>query len=161
MPAIFDAFHDQWRKRWRRHDQIPHGQWNDHIISFAAKVSYPVGPEPLHIDIDPLRAECPRKKAKAATGLDGASRLDFVQAGPNFLQSIVNLYSRAGDDGCWPVQVMAGSVSSVAKTPTTSTINEYRPITILGFAYRSWASLHARRLFNFASTWVDDGVFGN
>ena len=160
LPEIFEAFHEQWKKRWCRHDDVPHSQWHD-IISFAAKVIPAVSPDPLTLDGDLLRAECHRKKAKAATGLDGASRLDFVQAGPNFLQSILNLYSRAEDDGQWPVQVMAGAVSSLAKTPLASSVNEYRPITIFGFAYRCWASLHARHLLDHASMWVDDGVFGN
>ena len=160
LPEIFDAFHEQWRKRWCRHDNIPHSQWED-IVSFAARVIPPVTPPPLTLDVDLLRAECHKKKAKAATGLDGASRSDFVSAGPVFLQSILNMYARAEDDGSWPVQVMAGAVSSLAKIPDASTVNEFRPITIFGFAYRCWASLHARHLLDFASTWVDDGVFGN
>ena len=160
LPEVFEAFHEQWRKRWCRHDNVPHSQWHD-IVSFAAKVIPPVAPEPLQVDVDLLRAECHRKKPKAATGLDGASRADFVHAGPNFLQSILNMFSRAEEDGSWPVQVMAGAVSSLAKTPMASSVNEYRPITIFGFAYRCWASIHARHLLDFASTWVDDGVFGN
>ena len=160
LPEIFDAFQEQWKKRWCRHDNIPNSQWED-IISFAAKEIPPVTPSPLNISVELLQAECHRKKAKAATGLDGASRADFVSAGPVFLQSILNMYSRAETDGCWPEQVMAGAVSSLAKTPEASSVNEYRPITIFGFAYRCWASLQARHLLDFASTWVDEGVFGN
>ena len=160
LPAIFEAFHEQWKKRWCKHDNVPHSQWED-IISFAAQVIPPVQAPQLALDVDLLRAECHKKKATAATGLDGASRNDFLSAGPVFLQSILNMYSRAEEDGRWPVQVMAGAVSSLAKTPMASTTNEFRPITIFGFSYRCWASLNARHLLDYASTWVDAGVYGN
>ena len=47
------------------------------------------------------------------------------------------------------------------KTPTASTTNEYRPITIFSFAYRCWTSMNARHLLDYASTWVDAGAYGN
>ena len=118
-------------------------------------------PEPFTLSPDLLKAEVHRKKKTAATGLDGVSRKDFIGGGPKFLQSLVSLYDRACTDGQWPAQVLSGSVASLAKTPEAATVNQYRPITIFGFAYRCWASIHARVLLDSADTWADPGIFGN
>ena len=157
---IFQAFHDQWKRRWCKHDAVPLSQWKN-IIDFARRVM-PFRP-PAHLDLSPdlLKAEFHRKKKTAATGLDGASREDFVSAGPNFVRSILSLCTRASTDGCWPSQVLSGSVSSLAKTPHASTVNEFRPITIFSFVYRCWASLQARVLLDSADAWADPGIYGN
>ena len=47
-PEIFDAFHEQWKKRWCKHDNIPNSQWED-IINFAAQVIPPVQPSKLEL----------------------------------------------------------------------------------------------------------------
>ena len=160
LPDIFAAFHVQWKRRWCRHDAVPLSQWED-IINFARQVMPYRPPEPFVLSPDLLKAEIHRKKKTAATGLDGASRADFIGGGPLFLQSLLSLYDRACTDGCWPTQILSGSVASLAKTPDAATVNQYRPITIFGFAYRCWASLHARVLLDAADSWADPGIFGN
>lgn len=160
LPDLFEAFHEQWRKRWCKHDQIPHSQWNQ-ILDFA-KRAFPVLQLPhLQVDSTLLKAEILRKKARSATGLDGVSRVDLVQATPNVLLSLLSCYHRAETDGLWPQQLLAGSVVSLAKTPQASKVNEFRPITIFGLPYRLWSGLHARHALNAADEWVDAGVYGN
>ena len=160
LPAIFDAFHEQWKRRWCKHDDIPNSQWQT-IVDFASRSFKPQTVPSLPLDSALLQAEIHRKKKTAATGLDGASRLDFIHGGPNFLSSIVSMFNRACHDGTWPVQILAGSVASLAKTPSAATVNEYRPITIFGFAYRCWASIHARHLLDWTDTWVHPDIHGN
>ena len=160
LPDLFEAFHEQWRKRWCKHDQIPHSQWNQ-ILDFA-KRAFPVLQLPhLQVDSTLLKAEILRKKARSATGLDGVSRVDLVQATPNVLLSLLSCYHRAETDGLWPQQLLAGSVVSLAKTPQASKVNAFRPITIFGLPYRLWSGLHARHALNAADEWVDAGVYGN
>ena len=160
LPEVFEAFHIQWKKRWCKHDAIPNSQWQD-IVDFASR-AFPQQSAPvLVLDGPLLQAEIHRKKKTAATGLDGASRLDFIHGGPNFLASLVSLFARACRDGTWPCQIMAGSVASLAKTPSAAAVNEYRPITIFGFAYRCWASLHARHLLDWTDSWAHPDIHGN
>ena len=160
LSDVFEAFHEQWKLRWCKHDQVPLSQWQD-IVSFARE-TLPFKPPPKFVvDAPLLRAEIQRKKKTAATGLDGASRTDFLHGGDNFHRSIISMYDRACVDGCWPDQILAGSVSSLAKTVDAETVNQYRPITIFGFAYRCWASLHARFLLDFADSWIHPDIFGN
>ena len=70
---------------------------------------------PLKLTPELIRAEVVSKKKHAATGLDGVSRTDLLQADETLLKSICSLYSRAEADGCWPLQITTGRVASLAK----------------------------------------------
>ena len=112
-----------------KHDQVPLIQWND-IIQFARETMPYKPPPSFCIDVPLLRAEVHRKKKTAATGLDGASRLDYPQSGDKFLGSVISMFDRACDDGCWPAQILAGSVSSLAKTDDAETVILALPIVV-------------------------------
>ena len=160
LEAIFDAYQEQWRQRWCRHDAVPHSQWND-IIAFAKRVMRPCRIPKLHLDANQIQAEIGRKKRSAATGLDGVSKLDLQALSPNVMASYLNLYERAETDGCWPAQITAGKVHSLAKVPEAAVPDQFRPITIFSLAYRLWSSLQARYLLKHAEMWVHPGVHGS
>ena len=160
LAEVFSAFHEQWQQRWCKHDKLPHAHW-DQILEFA-RSQLPRHHVP-HVPVDPdmLRAEAHRKKPTAATGLDGVSRSDILQACPQTLQSLCNLCSRAEATGLWPRQLVAGRVNSLAKTVGAATVNEYRPIVVYSLLYRLWSSLQARRQLDMADSWADPFLFGN
>lgn len=160
LRALFEAFHEQWKKRWCRHDETPFSHWTQ-LLDFAKRVIRPNFVPHLAVDCSLLRAEISRKKKRAATGLDGVSRQDLLQADIATLQSIVNAYRRAEQDGTWPAQLLAGKVHSLAKIEAAEAVGDYRPITIFGLPYRAWSSAQSRFLLQFADSWVDDSVFGN
>eukprot|EP00435_Cladocopium_sp_Y103_P020978 s358_g5.t1 len=160
LDAVFAAFHEQWKKRWCRHDEVPHSRWQQ-LVDFArAHVpSHPTVDVPVSPEL--LRAEVARKKPSAATGLDGVSRSDLLQADNNLLASYCSMYERAGSDGSWPAQVLTGRVASLAKVDTPESTSDYRPITIFSLGYRAFSSLKARALLDWASSWCHPDVFGN
>ena len=157
---VFEAFHSQWKERWCRHDDLPFSHW-DAIIGFARQIMRPIAIPHLEICPDLLLAEVHRKKKRSATGLDGVSRDDLIQADLNTVLSLTGVYRRAELDGCWPSQIVAGKVHSLAKTELAATVSQYRPITIFGLPYRIWSSLQSRHLLQWAESWVDEGVYGN
>eukprot|EP00435_Cladocopium_sp_Y103_P076208 s462_g81.t1 len=160
VDQIFEAFHEQWRARWCKHDGIPHDRWNQ-LIRFA-RDRLPRGFCPM-LDITPalLRAEVAKKKAHAATGLDGVSRLDLLQGHDVVLHGMCSMYQRACQDGLWPAQVAAGRVASLSKVADPQTTNEYRPITVFAMSYRCFSSLHSRALLGWADTWCHPDIYGN
>ena len=160
LRALFDAFHEQWQRRWCRHDGVPFTRWQD-LVDFARRIIRPTFLPHLSVDCALLQAEIHRKKKRAATGLDGVSRNDLVLADQATLASLCNLYRRAEHDGAWPDQLIAGKVHSLAKHESASSVGDYRPITIFGLPYRAWSSIQSRYLLAFADQWVDDSVFGN
>ena len=160
LQDLFEAFHEQWKIRWCRHDHLAFNHW-DQLLGFARRVLSPQSIPPLGIDVPLLRAEVSRKKKRSATGLDGVSRADLLAADDAVFQSLLHAYDRAQTDGEWPAQLLAGKVVSLAKSESASCVGDYRPITVFGLPYRLWSSLQARHLLAHADTWVDDGVFGN
>ena len=160
LKDLFEAFHEQWKLRWCRHDQLAFNHW-DQLLGFARQVLRPHPVAPLSLDVPLLRAEVTRKKRRSATGLDGVSRADLLAADDAVYQSLISAYARAQSDGAWPTQLLAGKVVSLAKSDTASCVGDFRPITIFGLPYRLWSSLQARHLLAQSDGWVDDNVFGN
>ena len=101
------------------------------------------------------------KKPQAATGLDGVSRADLLQVDANVLQSLCNIYCRAGQDGRWPEQIVTGSVASLAKREGACQTQDYRPITVFSMVYRVFSSIQARALLSHAHHWCHADIYGN
>ena len=160
LEDVFAAFHDQWKQRWCRHDHVPFDRW-DQLIAFArAHLPHGLAPETC-ITPDLLRAEAASKKPQAATGLDGVSRADLLQVDANVLQSLCNIYCRAGQDGRWPEQIVTGSVASLAKREGACQTQDYRPITVFSMVYRVFSSIQARALLSHAHHWCHADIYGN
>ena len=160
LEEVFKAFHEQWKKRWCKHDTWPHSHWQN-LVDFARQ-HMPVHPLlPFEISPELVRAEASRKKPTAAVGLDGVSRMDLLEADHNTLQSLCNMFARATSDGSWPTQLTCGKVASLAKVPDARSTNDFRPITVFGLCYRVFSSLHARFLLGAASEWCHVDIHGN
>ena len=160
LDAVFEAFHEQWQKRWCRHDQVPFSSWQQ-LIDFArAKMPQWQIPE-LPITPALLQAEVAFKKPTAAAGLDGVTRKDLQTAGPNMLLSLCNVYTRAAEDGVWPHQTITGKVASLAKVPHPEGTGDYRPITVFSLVYRCFSSLQARHMLSCADDWCHEDIHGN
>ena len=160
LPALFEAFHHQWRQRWCRHDNLPNAHW-DQIVGFAFQVLPRNVLTHVPLDSSTIQAEAFRKKSYAATGLDGISRADVLQACPNTLQSFISMYAGVESSGEWPAQVVAGKVNSLAKVVGASTVGQFRPIVVYSMLYRIWSSVHARTLLSHADQWASPDLYGN
>lgn len=143
LPAVFEAFREQWARRWNRHEGVPLSHWST-LLQFAQD-QLPTGSfEPLRITVPLVRAVTKAKKTKSAVGLDGVGRADVLAMDANQLQSLVNMFNRAHHDGTWPRQVTQGSVASLAKRLEPRGVGDYRPITVFSLAYRIWSSLQSQ-----------------
>ena len=160
LDDVFAAFHTQWKKRWCKHDTVPASRW-EQLIAFARNhlPQWQIQDTPITPAL--LRAEAASKKPKAATGLDGVSRADILQVDNNVLQSLCNIYQRAGCDGCWPEQIVTGSVASLAKREGACQTQDYRPITVFSMVYRVFSSIQARALLDHAHHWCHADIYGN
>ena len=157
---IFNAFTDQWTKRWHRHADLPLSHW-DGILQFANRHLGRVVVAPPQFSVPQIRATVTHKKAKAATGLDGVSRQDVISLGPNGLQTLVSLFKRAHKDGEWPRQLLQGQITSLAKKPSPAGPEDYRPITVFSIIFRVWSTIISRFWIQHLSTIVDERLFGN
>ena len=160
IDAVFDAFHEQWKQRWCKHDQVPFSHWQN-LVAFARDAMPQWQIPELAITPELLQAEVAFKKPTAAAGLDGVTRKDLQAAGPNLLQSLCNAFSRAATDGVWPSQTITGKVASLAKVPHPEGTGDYRPITVFSLVYRCFSSLQARHMLTCADEWCHADIHGN
>lgn len=160
LEAIFQAFHEQWQNRWCKHDAIPNHRW-DQLVQFA-RHHMPRNPlSALKVDPEMLRAEAASKKPHAATGLDGVSRADIMQADMAQLESFCSMYQRAESSGMWPSQTTTGRVASLAKRDNAASTNDYRPITVFSLLYRAYSGIQARQLLHWCDSWAHPDIHGN
>lgn len=75
LEDVFAAFHEQWKQRWCKHDDVPHSHW-ERLVAFARAHMPSQRLAPVTITPELLRAEVAAKKARlqlALTELAGAT----------------------------------------------------------------------------------------
>lgn len=160
LDLIFEAFREQWSRRWNKQEGVPYHHW-DTLFAFAdARLGRVSAPEPV-FQPELLRSIAAGKKAKAAVGLDGVSRQDVLNLNDGELQSICNMYGRSHTSGQWPLQLVQGQVKSLAKKETPGGTGDFRPITIFPFLYRVWSSITSQHWLKHVSPILASHLCGN
>ena len=144
IPAIFEAFKQEWEPRWNRHQHILDSQW-DQICSFAQQTLKPICWNFPQWTAERFAQVVRSKKATAATGPDGVTRQDLVSLPTHAVQSILKVFHRVEGQAQWPLQLTNGIVSSLEKTPDAQSVKQYRPVVIYPIIYRVWSSARARQ----------------
>ncbi len=154
------AFGEEWSKRWDRHKDVPISQW-DQICSFGRQYFQH---QPFELPAwtpNMLSQEIARKKPRSATGLDGVSLSDLKAMPFEVIEAHCQIFHTAETHGVWPKQALVGKVASLAKSEAPSSINGFRPITILPHCYRLWSGVRSKALLSFMSSRCPSFLFGN
>lgn len=158
--VLFEAFREQWNRRWNRHEEVPPDRWR--VIQTFAESVLPKNSIPhLQCDASLMLSILRSKKRSAATGMDGISRQDLLQCSLPELQSLAGIFVRAEQSGEWPAPVLKGAVRSLAKIQSPSQVNHFRPITVFGMLYRCWSSVQSKYLLNALEDRLCPLLFGN
>ena len=160
LPALFQAFEDQWAALWHKHSAVPESQWTS-IIAFAEQHLRPVEATMPEITNAQILATARSKKPRAAIGLDGVSRSDVLELRPAELDSVRAMFALAENTGTWAQAILHGGVRSLAKVPDPQQVSHFRPICVFGFLYRIWSSLHSRFWLSALADGSDAWLCGN
>ena len=158
LPQLFEAFSQEWSKRWVKFDHLLPGRWDGLIQTFPSFDHAPMQLEA--ISVAEWRRAVKLKPARSAVGPDGVSRADLLRLPDSLVASLIRLYTEAETSGRWPKQMLLGIVSALAKSPSAAHVSHYRPITIYSMAYRVWASLRARQVLRFLQDKVPADLVG-
>ena len=101
------------------------------------------------------------KRANSATGLDAVSRKDLLAFPDELHQQLLQLFEVAETTGEWPAQLRCEAIRSLETVPNVQTVNEYRPITIMLFAYRVYTTIRSREVLQHLAKYVPPTLFGN
>lgn len=161
LPDLFAKFQAEWSARWDRHLHVDDNQW-DPIIQFA-KLALP-SPKPMEyapIQYDEWMATLKSKSKRSATGPDGVSREDLLHLPRKATEDLLQLFADIEAGRPWPRQLVVGVVASLAKVPGAATTNQFRPITVLPVAYRTWGSIRARQILKHLQPFAPASCAGN
>ena len=161
LPELFAKFGDEWKQRWDRHLSADEAMW-DPIIQFADLAL----PEPPVMEYTPITVEewkrtLRSKSRKAATGPDGISRQDLLHLPDQATQAILDLFTAVEGGQPWPRQLVVGIVAALAKVPSAHKTSQFRPITILPVAFRTWSSIRARQILRHLQPYAPPTCAGN
>ena len=157
---LFTVFLQAWKQMWGRHCDVPPERWKtimDFAHAFLPKLH-------LHWDaLDALQLErCIASKKKTTTGgLDGVTIDDLRCMCPSALSNFVDMFHHAEATGEWPVQVLAGRVTCLAKVENPQDALDFRPITVLGILFRCWGTHNAKLAIRKLDAHLPDGLFGS
>lgn len=153
-------FLSTWKQRWQRHADIPPERWLD-IVNFA-KHQLPAGSFTWpSLDVSSLQQVISAKKSRTSAGPDGVSFQDLTALPKEALANFCHMFALAEATGEWPDQVIAGRVSSIAKTAAPRSALDFRPITVLGLLYRCWSSFHSQCALRRLDSSLPDGLAGS
>ena len=157
---IHEAFETTWSQRWDKHKHVDPDHWE--VVTGFIQAAVPTHEmPPTHMDLTTWKKVVQRKRHRAASGLDGISRLDLQLMNDVLQSQLLAIFEHAEATGQWPDQMMEGGVFNLAKIENAEGVNDFRPITILPLPYRCWASYRARSILKFLEDKVPTGLKGN
>ena len=102
-----------------------------------------------------------RYKSTAARGVDGLSHVDLLALPSSWTLRLLSfLHAIEQGEMEWPVAVLYGVVSVLAKDPGAQTVSRFRPIVIFSIIYRTWASLRSKQLLRLLAPHMDVEAYG-
>ena len=157
---IHDEFIREWVKRWDRHGHLAPDHWDEVLSLTQSLLHYPVM-DLQPITLDRWKQAIKAKKFKSATGPDAVTRQDLLAFPDSLHLQLIQLFQVAESTGQWPKQLLQGAIHSLEKTPQAQTVNDYRPITVMPFAYRVYTTLRSREVLRHLKKHVPPTLLGN
>ena len=157
---IHEAFESTWSKRWDKHRGVSQDHWE--VVEDFIQTAVPrYQMTHTKFDLRTWKKVVQRKRHRAASGLDGITRLDLQLMNDILQQRMLDIFETAEQTDVWPDQMLEGGVFNLAKVDNAEGVNDFRPITILPLPYRCWASHRARNILKFLEDKVPTGLKGN
>ena len=160
VQEIHNAFLQEWTKRWDRHRHLPADHWEE-VIGLTQNLLHAEPMELAPLSVEKWKRALQSKKATAATGLDALARRDLL-AFPHVLhEQLLDIFTGAERSGRWPKQLLQGAVHALEKTAHAEKVSQYRPITIMPCAYRTYSSLRAKEVLQHLAKVLPPTLLGN
>eukprot|EP00435_Cladocopium_sp_Y103_P022352 s1742_g5.t1 len=160
IPELHQALLDYWTPIWNAMSTVPSADWDRVQSFFAAYVPR------LHFDLpditEPMwRAALKRYKPTAARGVDGLSHFDLLAMPSAWTTRLLSLLRKIElGETTWPMALLYGVVSVIAKDVDSQTVDRFRPIVVFSVIYRTWASIRSRQLLRQLAPHMDSGAYG-
>ena len=158
---MFQAFQDEWVKRWDRHLHVQESYWQP-LVEFV-QLAFPHSPvmEYQRNSLEQWNQALRRKKHRSAVGTDGVSRADLINMPTALKLELLDILHTIEEGNQWPSQLLQGWVIALEKQQGASEVSQYRPVTIFALAYRVWSSVRAKQILKHLSRMAPESCAGN
>lgn len=157
---IMKTFESLWEPRWNRICHLDAARW-DNLTEFVRATFHPIEWHFSEWSPQQIRQCAKGKKAKAAIGPDGVSRTDITSLPDWALEPASDLFTKVEQTSMlWPQQIATGMVSGLAKCPTASTPDAFRPITVYPILYRIWGTVRAKQALRSLAAVIPSSIRG-
>ena len=157
---IHNSFLQEWTKRWDRHKHLPPDHWEE-VLALTKTILHAEQMPLAPLTLERWKHALQSKKATAATGLDGLARRDLLSFPDVLHEQLLELFAVAERTGRWPQQLLQGAVHALEKTANAEQVSQYRPITIMPCAYRTYSSIRAREVLQHLAKVLPPTLLGN
>ena len=158
-PQIAERLITEWQPRWQRHQNLPMEHW-DRVINFVAAFFPQLSLVAQPITRGRWRAALKGFKAKSARGPDALCRDDLLHMPDVMTDELLSMLERIEGGQAWPAQTMTAVVVLLKKHMAARLVGEFRPISLLSFLYRVWASIRTREMLMQLEPWMEHNSFG-
>lgn len=134
-----------WTPRWMKHVDTPNSVW-DQVCEYASAVlpRKPLSLPPVTLEV--WRQALSTFKSTAATGPCGWTREDLLHLTDPQLTEILDFFSAIEQGQSWPAQWTCGLIHCLQKRSDSSSVDGYRPITVISLFYRVYAGIRAGQI---------------
>ena len=160
LTDLFRAFGEAWSARWLRHSTVTAARWREAIAGFSHFLPPASGMPYVPISVAQWRATVFAKRPSSAPGPDGVSRLDLALMPDDLLALLLEVCEQAERSGAWPMAAMNAIVSALEKLPGAERVGQFRPIAVLSFVYRIWASCRSKEALRYLTRFAPEHMFG-
>ena len=104
-------------------------------------------------------ADVVQRKGAAAGSLDGWGWRELKVLPVSWYDELARILTKVEDLGVWPGGLLDAYIAMIPETDGDATPLGQRPLSVLPFAHRIWASARMGQLDGWFRSWVPDSVF--
>lgn len=160
---ICQQFIRMWGPMWNRHADATPDRWDQVISQVVGPM--PQAAEQMHmppITTDDWMQAVRQKKQRGAMGPDGINKADMMHLSQVEIQAFIDLFHRVEHQEMpWPTTMLVGLISALEKRSCALHPQDYRPITVLSYAYRIWSTIRSKQLLRWLDSQCPATLIGN
>ncbi|CAK9009851.1 unnamed protein product [Durusdinium trenchii] len=157
--AIESELANLWTPIWQKHSGLALSHWN-RIVAFGLRYMPKLPPLAFQWTSSQFAYLTSHYRKRITRGPDAWSRDDIAHLPAHKQADLVNMFHKIQEGADWPQQLVTGFVIPIRKTPIADQAKHYRPIVLISFLYRLWATGICRAYLPYLTKIIPTLVFG-
>ena len=157
--AIESELANLWTPIWQKHSGLALSHWN-RIVAFGLRYMPKLPPLAFQWTSSQFAYLTSHYRKRITRGPDAWSRDDIAHLPAHKQADLVNMFRKIQEGADWPQQLVTGFVIPIRKTPIADQAKHFRPIVLISFLYRLWATGICRAYLPYLTKIIPTLVFG-